>query len=156
MFKIIDYVDLDKIKQELKNKKVTAQFPLQGDDTAISDSYDLLTNESDHVEPIYTDMPYTNFILKKHKMYRSRVMKMIGGTCYTVHIDNSPRIHIPLISDDHNYFIVNDKLFKLPADGSVYLIDTRLPHTAINASNKKFIRTHIVGNVDDKMFDRKN
>lgn len=148
-YKIIDSVDIDKIKQELKNKKVTAQFPLQGDEGAISDSYDLLEDEADHVEPIYDDMPYINSLLKKYGMYRTRVMKMIGGTCYSVHVDNDPRIHIPLDSDDKNYFIVNDELFKMPADGSVYLVDTRHPHTAVNASSKRFVRTHIVGNVND-------
>lgn len=148
-YKIIDSVDIDKIKQELKNKKVTAQFPLQGDEGAISDSYDLLEDEADHVEPIYDDMPYINSLLKKYGMYRTRVMKMIGGTCYSVHVDNDPRIHIPLDSDDKNYFIVNDELFKMPADGSVYLVDTRYPHTAVNASSKRFVRTHIVGNVND-------
>ena len=47
-------------------------------------------------------------------MAHTRVMKMIGGTCYSVHVDNDPRIHIPLDSDDKNYFIVNDELFKMP------------------------------------------
>ncbi len=153
VFKIIGTVDIDKIKAELKGKKVTAQFPLQTDETgersAVGSNYELRDDEKDFCKPIYDDMPYTNSIIEKYGMYRTRVMKLLGGSCYTVHVDNDPRIHIPLVSDDKNYFICNDELIKMPADGSVYLVDTRYPHTAINASSKRFIRTHILGNVND-------
>ena len=42
---------------------------------------------------------------------------------------------------------IDGKVYKLPADGSVYLVDTTLYHTALNANREQFIRTHIVGNV---------
>ena len=153
VFKIVGKVDLEKIKAELKGKKVSAQFALQQDENGIGDAtgstYELRDDEKDFVKPIYKDMPYINSIIEKYGMYRTRIMKLLGGCCYTVHVDNDPRIHIPLTSDEKNYFICNDQLIKMPADGSVYLVDTRYPHTAVNASNSRFIRTHIIGNVND-------
>jgi hypothetical protein len=40
---------------------------------------------------------------------------------------------------------MNDKVFRLPADGSVYEVDTTNIHTFVNASIIK--RRHIVGTV---------
>jgi hypothetical protein len=45
-------------------------------------------------------------------------------------------------------FIIDGEVITLPADGSVYWVDTRLMHTALNANREQFIRTHIVGNVN--------
>jgi len=39
--------------------------------------------------------------------------------------------------------IVDDQLHRLPADGSIYIIDTTKNHTAVNASRED--RIHIVG-----------
>jgi hypothetical protein len=144
--------DIEWIIQELENKKVSAQFPLQGAfeedyDGACGKTYDLRANESEYVVPLYDDMQYTYSLLSKYKMHRTRVMKMIKGTCYSYHIDLTPRIHIPLTSNERCMFIIDGKVYKLPADGSVYLVDTTLYHTALNANREQFIRTHIVGNV---------
>ena len=38
---------------------------------------------------------------------------------------------------------MNDEVFRLPADGSVYEVDTTNLHTFVNASTST--RTHIVG-----------
>jgi hypothetical protein len=151
--KKIGECDIDWIQQELDNKKVSAQFPLQGAfegdfDGACGKTYDLRSDESDYILPLYKDMPYTYSILEKYKMSRTRIMKMVKGNCYSYHIDLTPRIHIPLTSNERCMFIIDDKIYRLPADGSVYLVDTRLYHTALNANREQFIRTHVVGNVN--------
>lgn len=151
--KEIGIVDINIIQTELKNLKVSAQFSLQGkfkDDFDSSTSYDykLRKDESEYVYPLY-DTPYINSILKKYNMYRTRVMRMIKGTAYGLHLDNTPRIHIPLETNDNCLFIVDDVVYRLPANGTVYWVNTTKPHTAVNANTDRFIRTHIVGNVND-------
>lgn len=147
-------VDIDQINFELSNKKVNSQFPLQGVDEldftgAVGKTYDLRGDEDDYIVPLYKDMPYTYSVLNEYGMYRTRVMKMVKGTCYSYHIDLTPRLHIPLNSNERCMFIIDGNTFHLPADGSIYWVDTRLMHTALNANREQFIRTHIVGNVKE-------
>lgn len=89
------------------------------------------------------DMPYTNSILHKLGMYRSRLLNMMPKTCYSYHTDPTMRIHIPLITDENNFFVIDDIVTRYPADGSYYLIDTTKKHTFVNASHIE--RLHIVG-----------
>jgi hypothetical protein len=150
--KIIGKVNIDKIKEELESLKISAQFSLQGkskDDFDSSTSYDysLRTDEGEFVCPLY-DLPYTNSVLKEYSMFRTRVMKMIKGTAYGIHVDNTPRIHIPLETNENCLFIIDDVVYRMPADGSVYFAYTTKPHTAINDNTNRFIRTHIVGNIN--------
>ena len=152
--KKIGEVDIDRILLELENKKIDAQFPLQGafeDDWrgACGKTYDLRSDEKDYIVKLYQDMPYTYSILEKYSMYRSRVMKLIPGRCYSYHVEHTPRIHIPLESNEKSFFIIDDQVFRLPADGSVYWVDTRKIHTAVNANLERIIRTHIIGNVNE-------
>ena len=79
-------------------------------------------------------------------MFRSRLMKMQPKTCYTYHWDPTKRMHKPLITNEDNFFIIEDELSRYPADGSYYLVDTTKKHTFVNASREN--RIHIVGCVD--------
>ena len=92
------------------------------------------------ITPIF-DMPYTNSIIKD--LYRTRVMKMSPGTCYTYHTDPTERVHIPLITNENCFFIIDDEVVRLPANGSIYHVDTTKKHTFVNASIED--RIHIVG-----------
>jgi len=76
-------------------------------------------------------------------MYRTRVMRMKPKTCYTYHRDRTKRMHIPLVTNEKCMFIIDDIVYRYPANGKSYLIDTTLRHTAINASFED--RIHIVG-----------
>ena len=89
------------------------------------------------------DLPYTNSIISDLGMFRTRVMMMKPHRCYSYHKDPTPRIHIPLITDEKCMLIVDDKVIRLPADGNYYKIDTTLYHTALNGSNIE--RIHLVG-----------
>jgi len=103
--------------------------------------------EQDFCYPLWT-MPYTNSIIQQFKLYRTRVMRLRSKTCYSYHRDWTKRFHIPLITNDKCMFIIDDQIYRYPADGSWYLIDTTLRHTAINASWED--RIHIVGCLDDQ------
>ena len=89
------------------------------------------------------DFPYTNQIIHDLGMYRTRVMRMNPKTCYTYHQDPTQRIHIPLVTNDKCFIILDKEVIHLPADGNHYLIDTTKYHTAVNASHE--VRTHIIG-----------
>ena len=92
------------------------------------------------------DLPYTNSVLSDLKMYRSRLMKMTSKHCYSYHRDRTQRIHIPLVTNENCFFVIEDRVLRIPADGNHYLIDTRKMHTFVNASFEE--RLHIVGCVD--------
>ena len=102
----------------------------------------LVRSETVYNLPLF-DLPYTNSIISDLGMFRTRVMLIRPYQCYSYHRDATPRIHIPLITDEKCMLIVDDKVMRLPADGNHYKIDTTLYHTALNGSNIE--RIHIVG-----------
>ena len=55
------------------------------------------------------------------------------------------RFHIPLITNDNCFFVVDDKIVRYPADGNYYIVDTTKKHTAVNASWED--RIHLIGNL---------
>ena len=102
--------------------------------------------EEDFNIPLFPQLKYVNSIIKKLKMFRTRVMRMSSKTCYSYHKDPSQRIHIPLITNENCFFVIDDKVSRYPADGNYYLIDTTKKHTFVNASFEK--RIHIIGGVE--------
>ena len=101
--------------------------------------------EKDFIIPLF-DIPYTNSIIKDLGMYRTRVMRMHSKTCYSYHQDPTQRIHIPLITNDKCFMVIDDEITRYSADGNYYIMDTTKMHTAVNASWEE--RIHIVGCVD--------
>lgn len=87
-------------------------------------------------------LPTINRIMDKYGMKRTRIMKSNPKTCLTMHQDLTKRIHIPLISNEKCFMAIEDKNYILKP-GKVYLTNTTLPHTAVNASET--YRVHIVG-----------
>ena len=76
-------------------------------------------------------------------MVRTRIMTMSSKTCYSYHWDLSSRIHLPLIANEDCFFVIEDEVYRTPADGSVYRVDTTKKHTFVNASFEK--RIHVMG-----------
>ena len=144
-------LDLDKIKKELEIlPEFKEQIALQGTKDNLDPFYacgaEIFNNtgkrEHEFNTPIF-DMPYINSIIKDLKMYRTRVMKLKPKTCYTYHQDTTKRIHIPLVTNDKCFFIINSQVKHYPADGNYYVVDTTQMHTALNASKED--RIHIIG-----------
>ena len=120
--------------------------------TILNEIEHLLKPNDDHIwlQKIYDflyDFSYTNNLLLKYKMYNTRIMYLKPHQCYTWHRDQTPRIHIPLTTNDKCKFIIEDTCFNLPL-GNIYWIDTTKYHSAFNG-NKKFDRYHIVGLTDE-------
>jgi hypothetical protein len=82
-------------------------------------------------------------------IYRTRLMLIPGRTNYSVHRDFQPRIHLPVITTEHNYmcFPKDNIIQHLPATGDSYWVDTRHWHTFINCSTQN--RIHLVACTDN-------
>jgi len=87
-------------------------------------------------------LPTINRIMEKYGMKRTRIMKSDPKSCLTIHQDLTKRIHIPLITNDKCFMAIEDRNYYLEP-GKIYLTNTTLRHTAVNASES--LRVHIVG-----------
>jgi hypothetical protein len=143
-------IDIDHILLELESlPEYDTQLSLQV--TSSGSSGEGKLNNLNFLEKDFNvfayDLPYTNSILSELGMYRTRLMNMKPKTCYSYHWDPTKRMHIPLITNENNFFVIDDEVSRYPADGSYYLIDTTKKHTFVNASFEN--RLHIVGCVDE-------
>ena len=144
--------DLTNILVEIETlPKWDEQICLQGTETnkdPFAGINSLLTTPEKEIEFKYNlfDLPYINSIIKEHNLYRVRLMNLKSKTCYSYHQDQCKRFHIPLITNDNCFFVVDDKVKRYPADGNYYIIDTDKKHTAVNASWED--RIHLIGNLN--------
>lgn len=85
-------------------------------------------------------------VINKYNLRRTRLMWSGPFSCYSMHTDETPRLHIPLITNPGCMFLFPpDGLFYMPT-GSLYWADTRKVHTFINTSDQP--RLHLVGVVE--------
>jgi len=78
----------------------------------------------------------------RYQLGRVRLMQSKPKTCLSWHTDREQRIHIPVITNPGARLVIEDDAHHLPADGSVYLADTTLYHTAFNSGLEP--RIHMV------------
>lgn len=97
------------------------------------------------INPFFKDTIFENLI-NKHNLKRTRLMWVGPYACYSMHKDETPRVHIPLITNPECYFVFKDGSIKNLHKGYVWWVDTRLRHTFINCSDQH--RLHLVGVVE--------
>ena len=85
-------------------------------------------------------------IIIDYNLKRTRLMWSNPMSCYSMHKDSTPRIHIPLITHPECYFVFKQGIIQHMPVGQVYWVDTMKFHTFINCSGVP--RLHIVGVVD--------
>ena len=74
---------------------------------------------------------------------RMRLMLMPPKTCYSMHEDPTVRFHLPLITNSQALIVFRSgHIFHLPANGDLYLVNTRNSHTAMNGGESA--RIHLV------------
>jgi hypothetical protein len=143
--------DIQKIKSELDTlPKYDNQLYLQGYSSTMDPIEPTLgqnylhvdQNEKEYNIPLF-DIPYINNIMNHYGLLRTRLMRMKKKTCYYWHKYSTKRLHIPIVTHEHCFLLVDGEQIHLPADGNDYIIDTTKMHTALNAS--KIDRIHIVG-----------
>ena len=84
---------------------------------------------------IYSDSPF-EYLINKYNLTRSRFAWLAPGSCYSFHTDPSPRIHVPLITNDCSFFTFKqgDQLISEYLEpGYVYKVDTTILHSFTNA-----------------------
>lgn len=83
------------------------------------------------------------------KLFRTRIMILNpnGKSNFTIHKDPTPRLHLPILTNDQNIFLFPDDNYisRLEASGDIYWCDTTRMHTFINYS--KETRIHIVSTI---------
>jgi hypothetical protein len=97
------------------------------------------------LNPIFENTIFES-IINKYNLKRTRLMWVDPFRCYTMHIDTTPRIHIPLITNPECYFLFKDDCPYHLEKGSVYWVDTKFRHTFINCSKDQ--RLHLVGIIE--------
>lgn len=143
-------INIDKILIELDTlPHFDTQISIQGvkdnrDPSYGTGHYHGLEHEEDEfIIPNFAGLMYTNSVIEKLGMFRTRLMKLKPTTCYSYHKDPTVRLHIPLETNEKCFFVIDDEVHRYPADGNYYIIDTTKMHTAVNASFEE--RLHLVG-----------
>ena len=152
-------VNHEKILQEANDIKVmlgkgwkdVTQIGLQGFKPNLNwkDHWDKSTKSITNLEypetyykyPLF-DLPNINRLIEKYGMVRTRIMVSAPKTNLSFHKDLTKRIHIPLITNPDCIMIIEDSMYHLKTP-KMYLTNTTLRHTAVNASFE--YRVHIVG-----------
>jgi hypothetical protein len=76
---------------------------------------------------IYCGVPF--------RVGRMRLNLLPPLTVFAMHRDSAPRAHVALDTNKDCFLTSGDgQAHHVPADGNVYVFDTTLPHTALNAS----------------------
>ena len=100
----------------------------------------------DLLNPIFKKTIFES-IITEYNLYRTRFIWSNPFSCYSMHVDTTPRIHIPIISNPNCYFLFKDSPPEYLEPGYVYWIDTTKFHTFVNCS--EFKRLHLIGAVSN-------
>jgi hypothetical protein len=87
---------------------------------------------------------YIEKIILKHNAFRTRILKLSPRSCYSIHADPTPRIHIPIVVNKQCWMIwpFHEKCHSF-IDGKVYWTDTTKSHTYLNGDGN-LERIHLV------------
>lgn len=86
-------------------------------------------------------------IINQYRLTRTRLMWIYPGSCYSMHTDETQRLHIPIYTNDQAFLVFRQGgLEHMPA-GYVYIADTTKEHTAMNCSMTE-PRLHFVGAIE--------
>lgn len=97
------------------------------------------------LNPFFKDTVFEE-VINKYKLKRTRFMWTSPMTCYSMHKDSTPRIHIPMITNPECYFVFKAGIIQHMPVGLVYWTNTVNSHTFMNCSNK--FRLHLIGVVE--------
>jgi hypothetical protein len=86
-------------------------------------------------------------LIIKYNAFRTRIMIMTPRQCYSVHADPTPRLHIPIITNDQSWMIwpYINQCSQMRA-GKLYWADTTKHHSFLNGGETA--RVHVVMGVE--------
>lgn len=78
------------------------------------------------------------------KVFRTRIMRMKPKSCYSIHKDDTPRLHIAIHPTPESRFLFfkPDEAIHFPCDGKIWWVDTTRYHSAMNGGTDE--RVHLV------------
>jgi len=98
-----------------------------------------------NLNPFFKDTIFEE-VINRYNLTRTRLMWVDPYACYSIHRDETPRVHIPLITNPSCYFVFRSgKIIHLHKK-LVWWVDTRKSHTFMNCSDEP--RLHLVGVVE--------
>ena len=129
-----------------KGKQTSLQYR-EGEDPWTSSTGKSRGNESsfDNLNPYFKNSIF-DFYIKKYNLIRSRLMWINPGSCYSMHVDETKRIHVPIYTNKDAYLVFKESPPEHMPAGYIYLADTTKEHTAMNCSMTE-PRLHFVGAV---------
>ena len=160
LIKIIDTIDIEPILKcyyQLESNMVWTEYDKQGRQTGLQyltdeDPWNSAVGKSRgreleyiNLNPYFSDTIFQE-IINKYNFKRTRLMWVAPKSCYSMHRDSTPRVHIPLITNKECYFVLKHGVIHHMKAGHVHYTDTRFPHTFMNCSDEK--RLHLVGVID--------
>lgn len=98
-----------------------------------------------NLNPVLHDTIFEE-IINRYNLVRTRFMWVNPMSCYSIHRDMSPRIHVPIITNPECYFLLKQEstaTIEHLSVGNVYWVDTRITHTFMNCSYEP--RLHLIG-----------
>ncbi len=160
MIKVIEPIDVTPILESylsLENLIQWTEYGHKGKQTGLQfkdkeDPWSSAVGKSQGNELTYTDLNpfFKNTIFEeliiKYNFKRTRLMWVGPYACYSIHRDETPRVHIPLITNPDCYFLFRPGQLTNLQKGYVWHVDTTKSHTFINCSDQH--RLHLVGVVD--------
>jgi hypothetical protein len=93
----------------------------------------------------FANTPIGNVLESIGPIGEARLLKLSSAETYTAHGDPDDRYHISIITNPHSYIIDLDegKMYHLPADGKLWLMDTSKIHVAANFGGRDRIHLTI-------------
>ena len=95
--------------------------------------------------PEFENTPLGEVLSSLGRIGEARLLKLRPEETYMAHSDPDDRIHLSIITNPFAYIIDLDdnKMYHLPADGSVWLMDTGKIHVAANFGSRDRIHLNI-------------
>ena len=87
-----------------------------------------------------------NVLRKNYNVGRVRLMKSPPKTCLSWHVDDTKRIHYPIVTQEGCFMLIEDEVKHL-TQHTWWLTNTLVKHTALNASLED--RIHLVATLLD-------
>ena len=97
------------------------------------------------LNPYFKDTIFEQLI-NQYNLKRSRLMWVEPMSCYSMHRDSTPRLHIPMITNPQCFFVFKQGIVQHMPAGYIYKVNTMEQHTFMNCSEER--RLHLIGVLD--------
>lgn len=95
--------------------------------------------------PQYVNTPLGNVLDSIEDIGEARLLPLGQTESYHAHRDPDDRYHLSIITNSYSYLadLEDNRLYHLPADGQLWLMDTSILHSAVNLTGQRRIQLNI-------------